>query len=82
MKLTNSQICDRRAKVYLTARQRRGAVIRSVEELAAVALLKRSVFIDGCMGLLPAVVVMNMNTSIVHGAIVSGKVYHYVPIGR
>jgi hypothetical protein len=70
---------ERRRKTNATAATRAGRPVRSVEELAALARDRRSVFCVGAWGLLPAVVVMNMAASQVHRAIQSGRMRRYTP---
>lgn len=77
MKLSLEQQIARRTKTNATARKRIGRKVTSIEQLHSIALQKRSVFIDGCWGLLPAVVVMNMTASRVLSAIHAGRVFFY-----
>ena len=72
-----TRIIERRRKVNATAAKCAGRPVRSVEELAALARDRRSVFHEGAWGLLPALVVMNMAASQVHAAIQSGRLRRY-----
>lgn len=82
MKLSLEQKVARRRKTNTTAKKRIGRKVTSIEQLHAIALQKRSVFIEGCWGLLPAVVVMNMTASRVLSQIHAGRVFFYKPERR
>lgn len=77
--MTLSQVIARRDKANQTALTRLGPKISTVEHLALHAANKRSVFVKGTWGLLPAVVVMNMAASCVLRAIQSERVFEYEP---
>ena len=77
MKLTIKQKCERRTKTNRTASAKCGACVKSIEHLAKLAEEKRAVYCNGCWGLLPAIVVMNMRTGAVYDAIKKGGVFEY-----
>jgi len=62
-----------------TARERKGQLVWSVEQLIDLARQKRSVFVEPCLGLKPAMVVANMSAMRVHRMIQSGAVFEYCP---
>lgn len=75
MKLTLKQKIERREKTNRTAAASYTEPVASIEELAALARTKRSVYHQGAWGLLPASVVMNMSALCVYNAIKSGKLF-------
>ncbi len=77
MKMTLQAIVARRDKVNLAARQKLGERVKSVEELAFYANMRRSVVCMNCWGLLPARVVMNMAASCVLCEIQGKRIYLY-----
>ena len=80
-KLSVGQIVARRRKVNAGARTRTGKRVRSVERLAELARERKSVYCDNCLGLLPAVVVINMSAGQVYEMIQGRRIYGYKPKG-
>lgn len=75
-----AQKYERRKKVNMNAKKRKGPKIKSLDRLVFLAMQRKSVYYDGPWGLLPACVVMNMQARIVNKAINSGNLYEYIPL--
>lgn len=75
-------IGERAIRRDTTARKRLGRKVRSVSELVQIAELRRSVYVEGCLGLKPAAFVGSMQAIYVNRLIKSGRVYHYHPAKR
>ena len=81
-KLSLAQVVKRREAVYNSAlRKIAGAEcierVKDLQHLVELANNKRSVFGFGCLGLLPATVVLNMRARSVHFLIYSGSLIVY-----
>jgi len=78
--MTPAQIVQKQSKRNATARYQLGKQVHSVDQLAALASERRSVYCDNAWGLIPAVFVMNMITSVVLREINAMRVFEYNPI--